>query len=295
MQIAYLDDRGVVRIAGEDVAKFLNGLLTADIGKVTAARASYAALLTPQGKIIVDFLIAQAPDGAFLLDCPRAEAQTLVQRLSFYKLRAKVTIEDLSERLQVFAVWGRGSETPPVGGQAAPSYPDPRTPDLGYRLIAERGTNAAVLVGAEAADAEAYAAHRIALGVPDGGIDFAYNDAFPHEADMDQLGGIDFQKGCYIGQEVVSRMEHRGTARTRVVPLAFVGAAPAHGTPVTAGGKAVGEIGSAANGQALALLRLDRVAEALAGGGTLAAGGVALSLKKPPWARFAFPDEGKAT
>jgi hypothetical protein len=260
---------------------------------------------------------------------------TLVQRLSFYKLRAKVTIEDLSEHLQVFAVWdahASGGEkehaatspvvpakagtqslrkmdqdeelgprwslpSTPIGGGddrgETVSYPDPRLSALGFRVIAERGTNAAALLDAEAADAAAYTTHRIALGVPEGGVDFAYNDAFPHEADMDQLGGVDFKKGCFIGQEVVSRMEHRGTARTRVVPLAFAGSPPAAGTPVTAGGKPLGTIGSAAEREALALLRLDRVAEALAEGLRLEAGGVAVTLHKPAWARFAFPGEGK--
>jgi len=309
MQAALLDDRGVVRVAGEDARKFLNGLLTTDIGKVAAGRPSYAALLTPQGKIIVDFLIAEASDGVFLLDCPRAQVETLVQRLSFYKLRAKVTIEDVSEHLQVFAVWEGSPVVPAKAGTQTPgtmdprlreddrvaaAFPDPRLSTLGFRLIAEGGTNITALLDAEKADTADYAAHRIALGVPEGGVDFAYNDAFPHEADMDQLGGVDFKKGCFIGQEVVSRMEHRGTARSRVVPVTSNGAPPAPGTPVIAGGKSLGAIGSAAGGDALALLRLDRVAEALAEGATLEAGGITLTLRKPTWARFAFPGEEKA-
>jgi folate-binding protein YgfZ len=311
MWAAHLDDRGVVRVAGEDARKFLNGLLTTDIGKVTAGRPAYAALLTPQGKIIVDFLVAEPSEGVFLLDCPRGEVQTLMQRLTFYKLRAKVTIEDVSEHLQVFAAWDgasspvvpakAGTQNPGIldsrfrgNDQVAVAYPDPRLPALGFRVIAERGANVAEAFGAEPTDTHAYTTHRIAQGAPEGGVDFAYNDAFPHEACMDQLSGVDFKKGCYIGQEVVSRMEHRGTARTRVVPLTCVGAAPAAGTPVTAGGKPMGEIGSGAANSALALLRLDRVAEALQEGSTLEAGGVALTLHKPAWARFAFPGEGKA-
>jgi folate-binding protein YgfZ len=149
-------------------------------------------------------------------------------------------------------------------------------------------------LGATLVDAAAYEAHRIALGVPQGGVDFRYGDAFPHETDMDQLGGVDFTKGCYIGQEVVSRMEHRGTARTRAVPVRYDGTAPAAGAAVTAGDRQVGTMGAAAAGHAIALMRLDRVAEALAQGASLIADGTPIHLVKPDWARFAFPGETKA-
>jgi folate-binding protein YgfZ len=146
-------------------------------------------------------------------------------------------------------------------------------------------------MGATLADAAAYEAHRIALGVPQGGPDFSYGNAFPHETDMDQLGGVDFNKGCYIGQEVVSRVEHRATARARVVPIVYDGAAPEIGTPVKAGDKAVGTLGSTAQGRGLALLRLDRVADAMAQGVPLEAAGVPIRLVKPAWAQFAWPGE----
>ena len=136
--------------------------------------------------------------------------------------------------------------------------------------------------------------HRIALGVPRGGLDFIYGDAFPHEAEMDQLAGVDFDKGCFVGQEVVSRIAHRGSARTRVVPVAYDGAAPAPGLPVQAGEQNLGMMGSAAAGRGLAALRLDRTEEALARGATLVAGGITLRLVKPSWARFAWPGEPKA-
>jgi tRNA-modifying protein YgfZ len=293
MQAALLPDRGVVKVAGPDAAKFLNGLATADIGKVTPLRARYAALLTPQGKIIADFIVTapEAADGGLFLDCPRALAPALVQRLNFYKLRAKVIVEDLCETLGVLAVWD---------GQAGAAYglcyADPRLPELGARcmLAPHLAGKAAAEFGAALADASAYEAHRIALGVPSGGLDFAYSDAFPHEIDMDQLAGVDFDKGCFVGQEVVSRIEHRGTARTRVVPVRYDGVAPPPGTPVSASDKPLGTFGSAAQGHALAMLRLDRTAEALAAGEALIAGGVELRLVKPPWARFAFPGEVKA-
>ena len=294
MKAALLTDRGVVKVAGDDARKFLNGLLTADIGKVTPASPCFTALLTPQGKIIADFILAEAspPDGGgFLLDCPRALAPGLVERLKFYKLRAKATVEDLSADLGVMAIWD-GNARPPTGL----SYRDPRLPNLGFRcmLAPERAEPVRVGIEAEPSGPADYEAHRIALGVPSGGADFAYGDAFPHEADMDQLHGIDFEKGCFIGQEVVSRMEHRGIARTRVVPVAVAGAV-APGVAVTANGKPVGVMGSSSAGHALATLRLDRIDEALVNGVPLLAGEIALRLVKPDWARFAFPGDPKAT
>jgi hypothetical protein len=295
MTAALLPDRGVVKVVGDDALKLLNGLLTTEIAKVAPAQARFAALLTPQGKIIVDFIVAAAEPatgGGYFLDCPRVLAPTLVERLNFYKLRAKVIVEDLSDILGVMAVWGEAAIT-----HEGLCYGDPRLDALGLRcmLPPHRATeepvpgSSAVLV-----DAADYEAHRIALGVPRGGCDFAYGDAFPHEADMDQLNGVDFDKGCFVGQEVVSRMEHRGIARSRVVPVAFDGPAPDTGLPVTAGARSVGTMGSAARGRGLALLRLDRVTDALAAGAALNAGGIELKLVKPPWARFAWPGEATA-
>jgi hypothetical protein len=292
MTASLLPDRGVVKVVGDDAQKFLNGLVTTEIAKVAPAQARYAALLTPQGKIIVDFIVAMAEasqGGGYFLDCPRALAPELVERLNFYKLRAKVIAEDLSDILGVMAVWGEAAVT-----HDGLCYSDPRLQALGLRcmLPPHRATeepvpgSSAILV-----DARDYEAHRIALGVPSGGMDFMYGDAFPHEADMDQLHGVDFDKGCFVGQEVVSRMEHRGIARTRVLPVAFDGPAPEAGLAVTAGERPVGTMGSAAHGRGLALIRLDRAADAMAKGDTLAAGGIALSLVKPAWARFAWPGD----
>jgi folate-binding protein YgfZ len=290
MKATILTDRGVVKVAGIDARKFLNGLVTTDMGKVTTSSPGFAALLTPQGKIIVDFIIADSdfPHGdEFYLDCPRALAPMLVERLGFYKLRAKVVVEDLSDIAGVMAIWNGAA---PAHWGAC--YPDPRLPELGLRCISPpHPVDAAAAFGAELVDAGAYETHRIGLGVPSGGRDFVYGDAFPHEADMDQLHGVDFQKGCFVGQEVVARMEHRGSARTRVVPVAFDGAQPDAGIAVTAGGRPMGTMGSATGGRGLALLRLDRVDEALAGGTPLIAGNVELRLVKPPWARFAFPGD----
>ena len=289
MQAALLPDRGVVKVDGEAAGDFLNGLLTADIGKVTPETPRFAALLTPQGKIIADCIVAKAPaadGGSFFLDCPRALAPLLVDKLNFYKLRAKVSIEDLSEKLGLLATWnGEGST------EYGLVYRDPRLGTLGLRVLVppHLASEAAADLGATLVDAEAYEAHRIALGVPRGGLDFIYGDAYPHEADMDQLGGVDFAKGCYVGQEIVSRVEHRGSARSRVVPVSYDGAAPEEGASVIAGDRTLGTMGSASGGHGLALLRLDRVADALAAGRPLAAGGVPLRLRKLDWARFEIP------
>jgi folate-binding protein YgfZ len=175
-------------------------------------------------------------------------------------------------------------------------YADPRLPGLGSRIMLppHLAAEAAADLGATLVDDEAYETHRILLGVPRGGIDFAYGDTFPHEADMDQLQGIDFGKGCYVGQEVVSRVEHRASARSRVVPIAYDEFAPMSGLDVMAGDKQVGTLGSTAKGRGLAMLRLDRVEDALAAGTPLTAGGIAIRAVKPAWATFAFPGEKKA-
>jgi tRNA-modifying protein YgfZ len=293
MKAALLPDRGIVKVAGAAARTFLNGLLTADIDKASADRTVFAALLTPQGKILVDFIVvehatdepAAADAGGFLLDCPQDLAAMLVQKLAFYRLRSKVTIDDLSATHGVLALWD-ASRAPPK-----PACPDPRLAALGYRAIVARAsaTTTAAELGAGLVDASEYEAHRIALGIPRGGIDFPYGDTFPHEADMDQLAGVDFTKGCYVGQEVVSRMQHRGTARTRIVMVAYAGPAPASGTPIVAGDKTIGRLGSTTADRGLAFVRLDRLADALGTGTPLTAAGVPLTAVKPDWARFEWP------
>ena len=301
MKAALLPDRGVVKVVGDGARSFLHGLVTADIQNLKVGEGRFCALLTPQGKIIADFIVAEAPaqdGGGFFFDTPKTLVAALIEKLNLYKLRAKLIIEDLSDVLGVLAVWDGSlpSGTPTAGKRAGLPYADPRAPALGLRIMLppHLAHTAASSLGATLVDAREYDAHRIVLGVPQGGLDFRYGDAFPHEADMDQLGGVDFQKGCYVGQEVVSRMEHRGTARTRAVPVRYDGAAPETGTTIIAGDRQLGHMGSAAAGAGIALLRLDRVADALTHGEPLTAGGVPIQLVKPDWARFAFPGESKA-
>jgi folate-binding protein YgfZ len=279
VRIALLADRGVVRVAGEDAAKLLQGLITSDMELLTQQPALHAALLSPQGKILFDFFVAKIADG-FLLETARAQAAGLAKRLAMYKLRAKVDIRDASDDFRVLAVWGEG----PVSASETAgllSFPDPRLAALGLRVLA-------AATGGTDATSEAYHAHRIGLGVPEGGRDYTFGDAFPHEADLDQLGGVSFTKGCFIGQEVVSRMQNRATVRKRVVPVTGE-ASLTMGADITAGTDTIGSIGSVSGLQALALLRLDRAAEAEAKGEPLRAGGVTIALRKPSWAEFELP------
>jgi len=281
MQAAFLPDRGVVKVSGEDARNFLNGLVTSDLTELKPGLSRFGALLTPQGKIIVDFLITEAPaghGGGFLFDCPRALAQALTDKLRFYKLRAKLTVENLSDSLGVIAAWGGD-----LAMQPDLTFTDPRAPTLGTRILAPQdlAEKVAVLIGADLVGPEAYEAHRIACGAPRGGLDFIYGDAFPHETNMDRLHGVDFDKGCYVGQEVVSRMQHRGTARTRTVRVTLDGARPEAGTTVMAGDKSVGTMGSTAGQKGLALIRTDRVTEALDAGASLTAGGLGIRLADP--------------
>jgi folate-binding protein YgfZ len=285
MKAAFLPDRGVVKITGETARDFLNGLITTDTTRLQPGIGRFGALLTPQGKIMVDFLISEAPSGhggGFLIDCPKPLAQTLADKLGFYRLRAKVGIENLSDSLGVLAVWdGDPTLKPDL------TFTDPRNAQLGLRIFVQLAPKAADLIGAELVDSSVYEAHRIATGVPRGGLDFIYGDAFPHETNMDRLSGVDFDKGCYIGQEVVSRMQHRGTARTRTVRVLLDGPAPEAGSTILAGDKSVGTMGSAADHHGLALIRIDRASEALGAGTSLTAGGLAV--------RIADPDELRTT
>ena len=277
MPIALLPDRAVVAVSGPDALPFLQGILTCNVETLPEGEARLGALLTPQGKIQFDFLVSRAEDG-FRLDVAAERVPDLVKRLGLYRLRAKVTVA-ADPTLGVAAAW--------EGAEAAADtvrVRDGRLPALGERLYFSEGA-----FSADATE-DAYHAHRIGFGVPEGGRDFALSDAFPHEALMDQLGGVDFRKGCYVGQEVVSRMQHRGTARTRILAAAYPDAAPAPGTEITAGGKVLGTAGSAAGNRGLATIRLDRLGDALAAGETPRAGDRPVTLERPACATFAMPD-----
>jgi tRNA-modifying protein YgfZ len=286
-RIAVLPDRGVVRVAGEDAEKLLQGVVTNDMDLLAERPSIHAALLTPQGKILFEFFVVKAGEG-YLLETRADQAAALARRLAMYKLRAKATIEDASADYRVLAFWGDAPAS--FGGtMGTVSYPDPRLSALGLRILAEARFADDIASATNGLDVapEDYHAHRIALGVPEAGNDYALGDTFPHEADMDQLGGVSFTKGCFVGQEVVSRMQHRAHVRKRVVPIDAVGAEDLQsGSEVLAGAAAIGKVGSVAGRQALALLRLDRAGEAKAKGQPLTAGGVAIAVRKPDWATF---------
>lgn len=276
---ALLTDRSVLEIAGEDRASFLQGLVTNDVEGLIEGEGRFAGLLSPQGKILFDFFIVAVGD-AFLVDCPTEYSADLTKRLALYRLRARVTIAGLSERWAIGAVWGEGAAEW-AKSNAPVAFLDPRLPALGYRVM--------VLGSHEpnfSASLADYEVMRVALAVPEGGKDYVYGDAFPHEACFDLLHGVNFKKGCFVGQEVVSRMQHRGTARTRVMAVSATQPLAHGGVDIVTDGATVGRLGSVANMRGIALARVDRVKEALGKGRTFTADGIAVELAAPAWANY---------
>ncbi len=282
VKMALLSDRGVVRVAGEDAEKLLQGVVANDMALLTRQAAMHSALLAPQGKILFEFFVVKAPDG-FLLETGSGQVAGLVKRLGMYKLRAKVTITDASAEYRVMVVWGPSPQSP-GGTTGTISYADPRLPALGLRILAD-ASFAAAPNGFDASEQD-YHAHRIILGVPEAGKDYVLGDAFPHEANMDLLNGISFTKGCFVGQEVVSRMHHRAAARKRIVVVEAQGPLQP-GSDILAGTATIGRVGSVAGNRALALLRHDRATEANDKGEPLTAAGVAIEVRLPDYLRSA--------
>jgi folate-binding protein YgfZ len=269
-----LDDRAVVAVAGAEAAGFLHGIVTNSVEALTGGQAAYSGLLTPQGKLLFDFFALR--DGErFLIDIAASLAADFIKRLTFYKLRAKVDIARLEGAVVCADPAGCAGVLPD-----AIVYPDPRLAGGGRRAIVLTGQAAASV------DAEGWLRHRIDLGLPEGGKDFIYSDCFPHDIAMDQLNGIAFAKGCYVGQEVVSRMRHRGTARRRPMLVASDRPLPVAPCEITADGKTIGTIGSCLDNRGLAEVRLDFAEEALAAGKRLLAGDVPVRLMPPDWADY---------
>jgi tRNA-modifying protein YgfZ len=277
-QFTHLADRGVIRVAGTDADTLLDGLLTNSLDRLDGQGAIHTGLLSPQGKILFDFFLFQSAN-ELLIDIDRAMADDLIKRLSFYRLRADVTFENVSDTYCVAVLWPAGLTIP--GGIL--NAPDPRNAELGLRLILP--SSRLPEIAADQVAPDVYHAHRIALGVPDAGQDYPLSDTFPHEALYDQLHSINFKKGCFIGQEVVSRMQHRGTARKRAIRI--TASAPIQsGASIEAGSATIGKIGSASGTAAIAMLRLDRASEAGAKGAALQAGDVAITITPPDWIKF---------
>ncbi|ABR59562.1 folate-binding protein [Sinorhizobium medicae] len=271
-----LDGRAIIHVSGKDADTLLQTLITTDIAQLGADEIRPGALLTPQGKILFDFLLSR--DGeALRLETTGDQGEALVKRLTMYKLRSAVEIS-LQSPAPVTVVFG---EDAPAG-----SYRDHRFEKAGvsvFRLYRD-------LPSAEAGIAD-FDALRIAAGIAVAGRDYALQDAFPHDVLMDLNGGLSFRKGCYVGQEVVSRMQHRGTARRRLVIIAGEAALPPTGTSISVNGRTIGSLGTARDRNGLAIVRIDKAGEAIAKGDTILAGDVPVSLTLPAWSGLAFPSE----
>jgi tRNA-modifying protein YgfZ len=266
MTAILLEDRSVVALSGPGARTFLQGLITNDVEKIAPGRAVYAALLTPQGKILFDFLITEG-DGALLLDCARAGRDALVKRLSMYRLRAKVEIAPRDQLSVLAGLTGRPAER-------GITFEDPRLGSLGHRTIGATAEMPTAALGPEA-----YLAHRLDLGVPEAG-DFGSDKTFALDAGLDELHAVDFEKGCYVGQELTARMKHRGTARKRLL-VVDAGQELAAGVELRAGGHSIGEVVSVYGRQGFGLVRLDRLEEAA--GAAIEADGVRVTVTKQAW------------
>ncbi|MBB4570257.1 YgfZ/GcvT domain-containing protein [Rhizobium leucaenae] len=273
MPAVFLRDRSFLRVSGAEAEAFLHNLITTDLASLGADEARPGALLTPQGKILFDFMIWRDGSG-FLLETDATQKDGLLKRLTMYRLRAPVEFAAI-ETEGVTVAWGENT---------AESRRDSRFAKAGITLTRTPGLHGN--------DAEGpYRTLRIANGIAVSGRDFTLQDAFPHDVLMDINGGLGFRKGCYVGQEVVSRMQHRGTARRRVVIVSGTADLPAIGTELTVGGKPIGALGSTDGAKGLAIVRIDRASEAMAAGTPILAGDCEVSLALPTWSGLSFPTE----
>lgn len=288
-----LADRGLLAVSGPDRVAFLQGLVSNDVERVAEDRAVYSAFLTPQGKFLFDFIMV-ADGERLLLDCEAGRLADFMKRLRIYKLRSKVDLADVTAGHQVHAVYGddacasvglpdsAGSATRFADGIA---LADPRLAALGARLILPADADPAAH-GLAAGTIDVYDALRIHLGVPDGSRDMEVDKTVLLEAGFDELNGVDWKKGCYMGQELTARTKYRGLVKRRLVPVRIQGALPPTGTAVTADGKDVGEIRSGQGDMAIAMLRLDRLTDDSGAAVPLRAGEASLMPEKPDWAAF---------
>ena len=273
-----LPHRSVIAVAGPDRLEFLQGLISNDVTKVAPGRAIWAALLTPQGRFLNDMFVVDGGGETLLLESERERATGLAKKLSLYKLRSKVAIEDRSATMEVAVIFGvDAAKVMPVAGAAA--FVDPRLSELGVRVLAPVG-QAARLTGLKEASFIDYETLRLTLGVPDGSRDLPVEKAFLLESGFDELHGIDWDKGCYMGQELTARTKYRGLVRKRLFPVIVDGPLPAPGTPVQLDGREVGEIRSGSGDRAIALLRLEALH------GMLIADKARIVPQTPSWMRL---------
>ena len=273
-----LPHRGVIAVSGEDRVEFLQGLISNDVTKAAPAKAVWAALLTPQGRFLNDMFVVDAGFGTLLLETEREKAPALARKLGMYKLRSKVTVEDRSSSMEVAVVFGPGAEKH-IAVPGALSYIDPRLPELGVRVLTPAG-QAGKMLGLPEAPLADYEALRLSLGVPDGSRDLPVEKALLLESGFDELNGVDWKKGCYMGQELTARTKYRGLVKKRLFPVKVEGVLPAPGTAIERNGEEVGEIRSGAGNRALAILRLEALE------GALTAGGARVVPQKPAWMKL---------
>ena len=278
-----LPHRSVIAVAGADRVEFLQGLISNDTTKVAPGRAIWAALLTPQGRFLNDMFVADAGGETLLLETERERAPALARKLKMYTLRSKATVEDRSAAMEVAVVFGDGAPKA-LDLDGAVSFIDPRLEALGVRVMAPAGQAATLLAGRGFAEAPlaAYDALRLALGVPDGSRDLTVEKALLLENGFDELNGVDWKKGCYMGQELTARTKYRALIRKRLFPVKVEGALPEPGAPVLLDGEEVGELRSGSGDRALALLKV----EAARGGAALTAGDARVTAEIPPWMRL---------
>ncbi len=249
LKALHLERRGVLRLSGKDCRTLLQGLITNDLGKLGPGAPFYAALLTPQGKYLFDFFMIEDGDD-LLLDCEGDRKDALIQRLTFYKLRADVTISDVSDQFKVY-VFAPLPALPKKWTERS-VYPDPRHAGMGFRAVLTRAPE-----GVEAWSFEAYEELRLSLGIPDSGRDIEVDKRFILEANLAELNGVDFDKGCYVGQEMTARMNYRGTLKKRLLPATIEGPLPAPSTEFVTGSKAAGHILSGQGNRVMTLARLE--------------------------------------
>jgi folate-binding protein YgfZ len=267
-RLAALPERGVIEVGGEDRENFLQGLVSHDVTQAVPGRAVWAALLTPQGKWLADFFMLADGD-RLLLDCERAQVPQLLQRLSRFRLRSKVTLR-AAEDFSVYAAWD-GTPTPTTSpfGQAIVAS-DPRLPEAGWRLLSTTP------LPATAFEAD-WDRHRLALGMPDGSRDLEAEKTILLEAGFDELNGVSWTKGCYMGQELTARTKYRGLVKRRLVPVSVTGNLPPPGTSVLRNTADVGTMRSGRDQSGLAVLRIDALHD------TLTCGGATLTARIPGW------------
>lgn len=283
MPTAILADRAIIDVSGPDAEHFLQNILTLDLDALGKDEAKPGALLAPQGKIMFDFLVSRSGENALRLECRADIADDFVRRLMLYRLRAKA---DISKQDQPVVAVSWQSDSAASQTDSSKTVRDSRFPTPVTRFYGD-----APIADASEADWHAF---RIANGVAESGPDYTLSDAFPHDVLLDQMGGVGFKKGCFIGQEVVSRMQHRGTARRRVLLVSAGSDLPTAGTELKADGKVLGALGSASGASGLAIARIDRVKAALDAGSEITAGDVAVSLEIPAWASFTYPEAASA-